>query len=451
MFHRLFIANRGEVAARLVRACRELGIEAVCAASEPDLAAGFPYLEEAAEVVCLGRGSARESYLKMEEMVQAARQTGCTALHPGWGFLAENSLFASLCEQHGVTFIGPSPSAMDRMGLKVAAREAATAVGLPVVPGSDGLLADVEEALAVAGEIGYPVVLKADAGGGGRGIRRCDSPEDVRTAFAEAARESLSAFGSADLYMEKYLVGGRHIEFQVLGDGRGNAIHLGERECSIQRRHQKLVEEAPSPAMSAEQRDHYGRLSAQATAAWNYAGAGTMEYLMANDGSLHFLEMNTRLQVEHPITECITGIDLAIAQIRIAAGGPLPCSQEEVRWNGHAIEVRLNAEDPEQDFRPAPGRLDAFEFERDQVRVDTHLTAGSRIPPHYDSLLAKVIAHGKDREEARTRLLDALASSTIEGVPTTRELHQAILESDDFRSGDFDTLWLTGFLEAQRA
>jgi acetyl-CoA carboxylase biotin carboxylase subunit len=447
MFHRVFIANRGEVAARLVRACRDMGIEPVCAASEPDLAAGFPYLKEAAEVVCLGPGAAADSYLKMEEVIQAARQTSCAALHPGWGFLAENSLFAALCEQHGVKFIGPSPAVMDQMGLKVAARAAATAAGLPVVPGSDGMLKNAEEAVALADAMGYPIVLKADAGGGGRGIRRCNSASEVAEAFVSASRESLAAFGNGDLYMEKYLVGGRHIEFQVIGDGRGNAIHLGERECSIQRRHQKLLEEAPSPALTTEQRDYYGGISAAATAHWNYAGVGTMEFLMADDGKLYFLEMNTRLQVEHPVTECITGIDLVQAQIRIAAGGDLPCAQEDVQWNGHAMEVRLNAEDPEQDFRPAPGVIEKFDFPADKVRVDTHLVKGSKIPPHYDSLIAKMIAHGPDRAATTDIMLEALEQTTIEGVPTTAALHQRILRSDDFQSGAFDTLWLTDVLE----
>ncbi len=447
MFHRVFIANRGEVAARLVRACRDMGIEPVCAASKPDLAAGFPYLEEAAEVVCLGPGAATDSYLKMEEVIQAARQTSCAALHPGWGFLAENSLFAALCEQHGVKFIGPSPAVMDQMGLKVAARAAATAAGLPVVPGSSGMLSSVAEALEVAEQVGYPIVLKADAGGGGRGIRRCDDPAEVEEAYASAARESLAAFGNGDLYLEKYLVGGRHIEFQVVGDGRGDAIHLGERECSIQRRHQKLLEEAPSPALNAEQRKFYGELSATAAASWKYAGVGTMEYLLADDGKLYFLEMNTRLQVEHPVTELITGIDLVHTQIEIAAGGGLPCRQEDVQWNGHAIEVRLNAEDPEQDFRPAPGRIERFDFPADSVRVDTHLTAGAKIPPHYDSLIAKIIAFGDTRENCTTKMIEALEQTVIEGVPTTAGLHQRILRSDDFQSGSFDTLWLTDFLE----
>ncbi|HEX9794687.1 MAG TPA: biotin carboxylase N-terminal domain-containing protein [Planctomycetota bacterium] len=450
MFHRIFVANRGEVAARIVRACREMGIQAVCGASTADLEAGYPYLDAADQVVCLGPGPAAESYLQMERVVQAARQTSCAALHPGWGFLAENARFAALCAQHGVIFIGPDAATMDRMGRKVSARAAARAAGLPVVPGS-GILADAETAAAEAQRIGFPVALKADAGGGGRGIRRCEDQAEVRTAFRDAAREAQAAFGSAALYLEKYLEGGRHIEFQVLGDGRGGAIHLGERECSIQRRHQKLLEEAPSPAFDAVHRAHYGALCVQATAAWRYRGAGTMEFLLDSAGDLHFLEMNTRLQVEHPVTEAVTGIDLAQAMIRIAAGGPLPCAQDQVAIQGHAIEARLNAEDPAADFRPAPGRLEAFEVAGEGVRVDTHLVAGARVPPYYDSLLAKVIAHGPDRDTAADRLAAALAGARIEGVPTTAALHLAILADPEFRAGRCDTLWLPRFLERSAA
>lgn len=447
MFHRIFIANRGEVAARMVRACRKLGVEAVCGASTADLEAGYPYLHDADEVVCLGPGPASASYLKMETIVQAARQTGCAGLHPGWGFLAENSTFAALCQQHGVTFIGPAAAVMDQMGRKVAARQAAREAGLPVVPGSPGLLADPEEAVEVAESIGYPVALKADAGGGGRGIRRCENSEEVRQAFLEAAREAQAAFGSADLYLEKYLQGGRHIEFQVLGDGYGNALHLGERECSIQRRHQKLVEEAPSPALTEQQRHEYGKLCASATGQWRYRGAGTMEFLMASSGELYFLEMNTRLQVEHPVTEEITGMDLACEMIKIAAGRSLPCKQEDISWNGHAIEVRINAEDPDQDFRPYPGTLEKFAVSGPGIRVDSHLADGAKIPPHYDSLIAKIIGVGKTRGEVINRLTSALATAEFVGLPTTVPIHQRILQSKDFQSGQFDTLWLPRFLE----
>ncbi len=450
MFHRVFIANRGEVAARMVRACRELGVDPVCGASTADLDAGFPYLDEAAQVVALGPGPASDSYLRMETVIQAAKQSGCSAVHPGWGFLAENARFAALCEQHGLRFIGPSPAVMDRMGRKVPSRQAAAAAGLPVVPGSAGLLADAEEAVAVAERIGYPVALKADAGGGGRGIRRCEDAGEVRAAFQAASREAAAAFGDAALYLEKYLDGGRHIEFQVLGDGRGGALHFGERECSIQRRHQKLLEEAPSPALDDEQRARYGAMCAAAAAQWRYAGAGTMEFLRAPGGELYFLEMNTRLQVEHPVTERITGVDLAQQQIRIAAGHGLPCTQEEVRFSGHAVEARINAEDPEQDFRPAPGTVGRFEIAGAGVRVDSHLASGARIPPHYDSLIAKVIGSGPDRAAAIAALDGALASAVIEGVPTTTALHRRILAHEDFRAGAYDTAWLQQLLDGRR-
>ncbi len=443
MFHRLFVANRGEVAARVVRACRELGIEAVCGASTADLEAGFPYLEEAAEVHCLGPGPAAQSYLRMEALVQAARQCGCAALHPGWGFLAENPRFAALCAQFGVIFVGPSPALMDQMGLKVAARAAARAAGLPVVPGSPGLLRNEDEARAAAREIGFPVLLKADAGGGGRGIRRCADEGELCRAWSEAAAEARSAFGNPALYLEKYLEGGRHVEIQVLGDGHGAAIHLGDRECSVQRRHQKLLEEAPSPVLSAAERERIGNLAAAATARWSYAGAGTFEFLRSPEGEIYFLEMNTRLQVEHPVTEAVTGIDLAQAQIRIAAGEGLPCAQEDVRWRGHAIEARINAEDPEDDFRPSPGTVKDFRIPaRPGLRVDSHLRSGSRIPPHYDSLVAKLIVHAPDRATAIEELDAALAGARIEGVPTTIPLQRRILAREDFRAGIYDTRWL---------
>jgi acetyl-CoA carboxylase biotin carboxylase subunit len=446
MFRRLFVANRGEVAARIVRACRELQIETVCAASTADLKANYQYLQQADEVVCIGGSAPSASYLLIEQVVQAAKQSNCSAIHPGWGFLAENSLFAALCEQHGITFIGPDAATMDMMALKVPAREAAMAAGLPVVPGSDGLLDSPEDAIAVANEIGYPVVLKADAGGGGRGIRRCNCDADVAVAFADAAREAQSAFGNAALYLEKYIVGGRHIEFQVLGDGRGNAIHLGERECSIQRRHQKLLEEAPSPMLSSKQRETYGTMSARATAFWNYSGAGTIEYLLDEAGDLHFLEMNTRLQVEHPVSESITGIDLMKQQIIIAAGGSLPCKQSEVQLNGHAIELRVNAEDTSDDFRPTPGKLQRFMIDRDSIRFDTHLQSGDSVLPFYDSLLGKVIAHSETRSQCIDKLVATIDDSDIEGVPTTLSLQRAILLSDDFKQAKCDTLWLESFL-----
>ena len=441
MFRRVFIANRGEVAARVARACQGLGIEAVFGASQADLEAGFPYLEEAAEVVALGPGPASDSYLRMDSLVQAAIQTGCSAVHPGWGFLAENSRFAALLKAHGLTFIGPSPRAIDLMGRKLPARAAAEAAGLPVVPGS-GLLRSADEAIEAAKKTGYPILLKADAGGGGRGIRRCENGEETRIAFVEASRESAAAFGCADLYLEKFLSGGRHVEFQVFGDGKGEAVHLFERDCSLQRRHQKILEEAPCPSLSAKAREEFGRLCARATASWGYSGAGTLEFLMDKEDQLHFLEMNTRLQVEHPVTEEICGVDLAKAQIQVAAGEGLPWKQEDIRLQGHAIEARINAEDPENDFRPSPGTVDAFQFEGDGIRVETHLAPGSAIPPHYDSLMGKVIAHADTREEAITRLDACLEKAKVGGSPTTAALHRRILAHPDFQASRIHTRWL---------
>jgi len=448
MFKRVFIANRGEVAGRVLVACKKLGIETVCGATQADLDSNYSYLEEADEFVNLGPGPAAESFLNPERLVQAAVQTQCSALHPGWGFLAEHSGFAALCEQHGVTFIGPSPESMDLMSLKIPARAAAETAGLPVVPGSQGILGSVQEALEVAQEVGYPVALKADAGGGGKGIRRCDRPEDLQTAFDDATRESLAAFGNAHLYLEKYIQGGYHIEFQVFGDGQGRTVHLFDRECSIQRRHQKLVEEAPSPNLSEAKRAEVGALAAAAAAHWNYKGAGTMEFLMDSTGDLWFLEMNTRLQVEHTVTEMVTGTDLACAQIQVAAGNGLPWSQSEISLTGHAIEVRINAEDAEDHFKPHPGKVNEFQICGEGIRVETHLANGSSISPHYDSLMAKVIAHGEDRETARMRLASALEHATLTGIPTTLPLHRTILGSTDFQSAACDTLWLDHFLNS---
>ncbi len=446
MFRRVLVANRGEVAARIVRACRALGVEPVCVASDADMDAGYPYLREAAQCLRLGPGPAAQSYLSLEAVVQAARQSGCSAVHPGWGFLSENARFAALCAQHGIRFIGPAPETMDRMSRKVSARTAARAAGLPVVPGSEGLLADAEAAVRSADAIGYPVVLKADAGGGGRGIRRCCNAAEVRANFSEAAREAEAAFGSAALYLEKYLEGGRHVEIQIFGDGRGAAVHLGERECSIQRRHQKLLEESPSPAVAEAQRTQIGTACARAAGAWRYAGAGTMEFLLDGDGRMNFLEMNTRLQVEHSVTEEVTGLDLAQAQIRVAAGQGLPWSQAEIHWSGHAVEARINAEDPDEHFRPAPGVVKRFSISGEGVRVDTHLADGARIPPLYDSLMAKVIAHGSDRAQAIARLDAALSTAQVEGLPTTISLHRRILAHPEFRAGDYDTQWLERLL-----
>jgi acetyl-CoA carboxylase biotin carboxylase subunit len=446
MFQRLLIANRGEVAVRVARAARELGIAPVGVASASDL--GARWLACMDEVVCLGPAAARESYLNAERVVQAALQTRCSALHPGWGFLSENPRFAALCEQHGVTFVGPPAAAMDVMGRKAPAKAAMRRAGVPVIPGSDGLLASADEAVECARAAGYPVILKADAGGGGRGMRKCSDDAQVRAAFAQASAEAESAFGSGALYLEKYLEGGRHIEVQVLADRFGNCVHLGERECSIQRNHQKLIEESPSPAIDAARRAELGAIAVRAAQSIGYVGAGTIEFLRAESGAIYFMEMNTRLQVEHGVTELVTGADIVVEQLRVAANERLSLAQERVRFSGSAIEVRVNAEDPSHGFRPSPGTLAAFEILRDlgpgAIRVDTHVSAGDEVSPHYDSLIAKVIAHAATRDAAIETLLACLRAAVVEGVQTTIPLHLAVLDSAEFRAGRYDTRTIPG-------
>ncbi|MEM9382775.1 MAG: acetyl-CoA carboxylase biotin carboxylase subunit [Planctomycetota bacterium] len=448
MFRKLLIANRGEVAVRIATAAHDAGIATVGVVSSADQ--GAPWTEVMDETVCIGGPSPKESYLRMDAVVQAAVQTGCSALHPGWGFLAENARFAALCEQSGVTFVGPRPATMDRMGLKWPAKVAMRAAGLALTPGSDGLLDDVDEAVRVAEDTGYPVILKADAGGGGRGMRICRSEADVREAFPSARAEAIAAFGNGALFLESYVTGGRHIEVQVIGDGVGGAVHLFERECSIQRNHQKLIEESPSPALSAEQREELGARAAHAAASIDYAGAGTIEFLADPDsGRLSFMEMNTRLQVEHPVTELVTGVDIVREQLRIAAGGALGFTQDGVALEGHAIECRINAEDPADGFRPTPGTISTFDVPHDRgpgrVRVDSHVTAGDTVPPYYDSLLAKIITHAASRDEAIETMVRTLEGTRIEGVATTIPLHLAVLASDAFRSGDYDTKSIPGW------
>jgi acetyl-CoA carboxylase biotin carboxylase subunit len=441
MFHRLLIANRGEVAVRIARTARAMKIAPVGIASRADL--GSKWLESMDEVVCVGGASPRESYLLAERIVQAAVQTGCSALHPGWGFLAENARFAALCEQHGVTFVGPSARVLRLMGLKMPAKTAMRAAGLPVIPGSDGLLASADEAVARAAEIGYPVIVKADAGGGGRGMRRCENASELAEGFAAASAEAQAAFGNGKLYLERYMSAGRHVEVQVIGDRYGRAVHLFERECSIQRHHQKLIEESPSPALSPKERTELGESAARAAAAIGYVGAGTMEFLRDDSGKLYFMEMNARLQVEHPVTEAITGIDIVKEQLAIAANEPLALEQERIVGRGHAIECRINAEDPSQEFRPSPGRIERFEIPTDKgpgtIRVDTHLRAGDEVLPYYDSLIAKVIAHAPTRDKAIETMLRALAAARIGEIATTIPLHLSVLPSEEFRSGKYDT------------
>ena len=452
MFQRLLIANRGEVAVRVAKACRELGVTPVGVASEADL--GSRWLEVMDEVVCLGPASSRQSYLDAERVVQAALQTRCAAVHPGWGFLSENPRFAQLCAQHGLSFVGPPASVMERLGRKAPAKAAMRAAGLPVIPGSDGVLDSVEAALVSADETGYPVILKADAGGGGRGMRLCHDRSQLAVAYGEAKAEAEAAFASGALYLEKYLTGGRHIEVQILADGHGRAFHLGERECSIQRNHQKLIEESPSPVLSRAEAGELGRMAAAAAASVGYAGAGTIEFLRSADGQLYFMEMNARLQVEHPVTELVTGIDIVQEQLAVAAGAELSLTAD-AEPVGAALECRINAEDPEQNFRPSPGRLEVFRLPTDAgpgtVRVDTHLAEGDEVSPYYDSLIAKVLAHGETREQAIETMIAALSAAKIEGVATTIGLHLAVLASDGFRSGDYDTASIPGWQLAAQA
>jgi|SRR5882672_3719117 len=450
MFRRLLVANRGEVAVRVARAARELGIAPIGVASLPDL--GARWLACMDEVVCLGPAASRESYLQMERVVQAAVQTQCSALHPGWGFLSENPRFAALCEQHGITFVGPPASAMETMGRKAPAKAAMRRAGVPVIPGSIGLLANVDEALESAQQAGYPVILKADAGGGGRGMRKCFNDTELRAAFGQASAEAEAAFGSGAMYLEKYLEGGRHIEVQVLADRFANCVHLGERECSVQRNHQKLVEESPSPALDAKQRAELGAVAVRAARSIGYVGAGTIEFLRAESGEIFFMEMNTRLQVEHGVSELVSGVDIVIEQLRVAANERLSRTQADIALAGHAIEARINAEDPEHDFRPSPGTLARFEVPLDRgpgkVRVDTHMQSGDAVSPYYDSLIAKVIAHAPTREAAIATLLNALKSAHIEGVQTTIPLHLKVLASSEFGSGRYDTRAIPGWKAA---
>ena len=436
MFRRILIANRGEIARRIIRACNALGVESVAVHSTAD--ADAPYVSEATTSVCIGPPRAAQSYLLPEAILQAAAQTEAQAIHPGYGFLSENALFAQMVQQQRLAWIGPPPRVIRMMGEKSPAKDAMRAVGLPMVPGSDGLLDSLDEAIAVAETIGYPVLLKADAGGGGKGMRRADTPAELADAWVSARGEALAAFGNDAVYLERYLTTGRHIEFQVLADSWGNAVHLFERECSVQRRHQKLLEEAPSASLSHEQRMEMGNRVAAASAAIGYVGAGTVEFLQdPESGELFFIEMNTRLQVEHPVTEEITGVDLVQAQIRIAAGEKLWFTQDDLSIDGHAIEVRINAEDPDNSFRPGPGTLSKLVAPTgDRIRWDAAVVEGSRISPHYDSMVAKLIVWAPDRAAAIDKTLAALDDLLVQGIPTTKSLHQTILDAPDFRAGD---------------
>ncbi len=450
MFRKVLIANRGEIAVRIIRACRELGLRTAVVYSEADRQA--LHVEMADEAVCIGGAEPAESYLSIPRIIAAAKQVAADAVHPGYGFLAENADFARACQENQLVFIGPRPEAIRLMGLKVEARQAALAAGVPVVPGSDGPIGSAEEGLAVARSLGFPLMIKASAGGGGRGIRVVQDEGEFAAAFSAAAREAAAAFGNAEVYVERYLPQARHIEIQVLADRHGQVVHLGERECSVQRRRQKIIEEAPSPFLTPELRTALADAAVRLARSIAYLNAGTVEFVVDPVGKFYFLEMNTRIQVEHPVTELVTGLDIVKLQLAIAAGERLPFRQEDVAMRGWAIECRITAEDPARNFLPWPGTITAYRAPAGPgVRVDEGVLQGHKVPPYYDSLLAKVIAWGRDREEARVRMLRALAEFRIEGVRTIIPLHQQILSHPRFVAGDVHTRWLEEELLAPAA
>ncbi len=445
---KVLIANRGEIALRIHRACQEMGIRTVAVHSTADAAAMHVRLAD--ESVCIGPPPARDSYLNVAAILSAAAITGADAVHPGYGFLSENANFAEMVEAHGLAFIGPRPEHIRMMGDKIAAKDAMRRLGVPLVPGSRGALASVEEARAVAAEVKYPVLIKAAAGGGGRGMKVARSEEELEEAWRVARTEAKAAFGDDAVYLEKYLDRPRHIELQVLADTRGNVVHFGERDCSLQRRHQKLVEEAGSPVLNAAERDALGAQVTRALRELGYRNAGTLEFLW-QDGQFAFIEMNTRLQVEHPVTEMVCGIDLVKEQLRVAAGEPLGYDQSEIRFHGHAIECRITAEDPDS-FTPSPGRVTTYHAPGGLgVRVDSALYSGYSVPPHYDSLVAKLVVHGVTRAEAIARLRRSLAEMVVDGISTTLPLHRAIMEDPEFQAGDYTIHWLERFVAKRMA
>ncbi|MDH3590619.1 MAG: acetyl-CoA carboxylase biotin carboxylase subunit [Planctomycetota bacterium] len=443
MFHRVLVANRGEIALRILRACREMGIDTVAVHSKADENA--KYLDLADDRICIGPASSAQSYLSIPGIISAAEVTDVDAIHPGYGFLAENAEFARTCREHGIAFIGPDAETMSRLGDKATARELAMESKVPTVPGSEGLIEDEKQALEIAEKIGYPVLIKATAGGGGRGMRVAHTKMTLVNAYHQARTEAEQAFGEAGVYLEKYLERPRHVEVQIVADNHGNVIHVGERECSVQRRHQKLVEEAPSPALTDSMRRAMGRAAVKMAKAAKYSGAGTVEFLVAGK-NFYFIEVNCRIQVEHPVSEMISGLDLVREQIRVAADEKLSVDQRGVKLKGHAIEVRINAEDPARDFRPSPGTITAYNAPGGPgVRVDSHVYAGYKVPPNYDSLLAKLIVHAPTRDIALDRLARALDEYVIEGVKTTIPIHQEIVRNAFFRRGDYDTGFLDEF------
>mgnify|MGYP006162400615 FL=1 len=441
MFKKILIADRGEIALRVIRTCKDLGIRTVAVYSEAD--AHALHVLFADEDVCIGPPAGETSYRNVNNIISAAELTNADAIHPGYGPLAENAEFAGVCSSSGIKFIGPPASAIDKMGNKATARSTMNAAGVPVIPGSKEMLANVEEAHLRADEIGYPVRLKASAGGGGRGMRVVNAPEEMEEAWNLARLEARTAFTSDALYMERSINSARHIEVQILGDEHGNVVHVGERECSIQRRHQKLLEESPSPAVNEELRQRLGEAAVEGAKSIGYASVGTVEFLVDEKLDFYFMEMNTRIQVEHPVSESISGLDLIAEMIRIASGEPLGYEQRDVPIAGHAIECRINAEDPERNFMPSAGKITALHMPGGPgIRVDSHLYQGYAVPPYYDSLLAKLIASGRDRQQAIARMRRALSEFTIEGVATTIPFHRMLMENEDFLQGNFDTEWV---------
>ncbi len=445
-FQKVLIANRGEIAVRIIRACRELGLQSVTVYSTADHSALHAKIAD--ESVCIGPASTKDSYLNMQALIAACENTGATALHPGFGFLSESAEFAALCQEHGITFVGPSPESIAMLGDKARAKETMKAAGVPVIPGSEGVVRSLEEAKRIAGEIGYPVLVKASAGGGGRGIRRVDSEEQMEQQLALAKEEAGKFFGNDEVYLEKLIVGPHHVEIQILADSMGNTVALGERDCSMQRRNQKVIEESPSPLMTPELRAKMQDAAVKAAKACGYCNAGTIEFLVDHQRNFYFMEMNTRIQVEHPVTEFVTGIDLVQMQLRIAQGEALPFTQEDIQVKGHAIECRINAENPELDFRPSPGTIEALHIPGGPgVRIDSAVYQGYTIPPYYDSMIAKLIVHAPTRPEAIMKMRWALAEFIVEGIDTNIDFQLRLLKNPAFESGDYDNSFLTAYLE----
>lgn len=442
MIKKILIANRGEIAVRVVRACRDLGIESVAVFSEADRES--LHVQLADEAYCIGPTSSKESYLNFTNIISVAKLTGCDAIHPGYGFLAENAAFAELCREVNIIFIGPSPEAISKMGTKDVARETMREAGVPIVPGSAGIIKDINDAIEIAGQIGYPVIIKATAGGGGKGIRIARDEQDLIKGINITQQEAMTAFGNPGVYLEKFIEDFRHVEIQVLADSHGNTIHLGERDCSIQRRLQKLLEETPSPALDSEMREEMGRAAVKAAEAVDYTGAGTVEFIYDyRDRKFYFMEMNTRIQVEHPVTEMVTGVDLIKEQIKVASGEKLGMSQEDVTFTGWSIECRINAENPEKNFMPSAGKIKMYLPPGGiGVRVDSAAYPGYTIPPYYDSMIAKVITYGSTREEAIARMKRALSEFVVEGIHTTIPFHIKLLEHEKFVGGEFNTKFL---------